>query len=279
MHSIDDAAVLNWFTGKALADAREGLALLHASIEHGSWLPKASRRVAATLCKANVVAKATKPFGKQLEALGGYDGDIMERGWAVRHAAQFGSFRYAQSINFAAVKTLANLRDGSVLLAIDTVERWAKDFAPVSAAIARLDVTKPVPTFTQLGVSPTVTRTLADLGVVGSIETLRVCPIKWEKRERVINGKVCYYSVGIMLWPAGTKHSASRHGNHGCFTHCEACGHAIRNSFNWVPLLIDNAQGVPHSMWVGRDCSKNLFGIDMQGELELGDLTGTQAVE
>lgn len=56
--------------------------------------------------------------------------------------------------------------------------------------------------------------------------------------------------------------SASRH-------QCQACGHAIKNVFNWVPLVVDSAAGVPHAMWVGKDCAQTLFGVTVKGELRL----------
>jgi hypothetical protein len=74
--------------------------------------------------------------------------------------------------------------------------------------------------------------------------------------------------VGRVVWPEGTEHACSRFAASGSQNQCHACGHAIRNAFNWVPLVVENAEGVPHALWVGRDCAENLFGIKATGELE-----------
>jgi len=67
-----------------------------------------------------------------------------------------------------------------------------------------------------------------------------------------------------LLWPKNTVFDRGR------FTQghqCQSCGHAIHNPYNWVPLLIDSQKGIPHALWVGRDCSASVFGVKVTGEV------------
>jgi hypothetical protein len=264
---INKASVLKWFTGKSLTNATLALEMLEASIEAGYWLPKASTKVRAALSKANVIAKLAKAT-PTLETIGRYglqENGMAVSGWEVRHNAWFGSFCNAQDVHYDAVME----RTDNVELrnVIATVKAWASDLAPVAAAIKKLDMTRPKPVFTTLGVSPTVTATLAHIGVVGSLETLRACPIETFEVERVNpkTGKKEIVTKLRLVFPEGCLHGSSRHHSD---TQCQACGHGISNPYNWVVLLIDDAQGRTHSLWVGRDCARNLFGIDVKGELE-----------
>lgn len=276
-------AILSWFTGKARTTASHALDLLEASVEAGAWVPRASVKVKAALTKPTVIIK----LGRSHEEILRQVRRPSESRWTgtgarLAHDMRFGLYRGVDKYDFSGLRSL--LSDAETLsqlqqipasaddaaTAIDAAERWGRDFAPLTAIIDRLDASRPVPVFTVLGVSPTVTRTLEDLGVVGSVDTLRVCPIDWQEVERVDpkTGKITYVRVGRLRWPPGTVHGASRHAHLGSFTWCEACRHAIRNPWNWVPLLVDK-DGVPHSLWTGRDCARNLFGIDVKGEVEL----------
>lgn len=261
--------ILSWFTGKAESNAAHALGLLAKSLEQGSWLPKASRYVAAKLSKANVASKFVQANRMNLESINSDRSMTNDGGWQVGHCMYFGQFQRIQAINWSAVESGCQNDDQRKALAYG--KKYAADFAGVAAAIERLDSTRPIPTFTSLGVSPTLTATLKSLGIDASIETLRVCPIEWVQVEKVDpkTGKKSYYKVGHMKWPEGTRHGLSRynwsrHDNE----QCQACGHAIRNPFNWVPLVVDNAKG-PLSLWVGRDCAFSLFGVDVKGEVEL----------
>jgi hypothetical protein len=80
-------------------------------------------------------------------------------------------------------------------------------------------------------------------------------------------GKVEYGWETIIHWPEPTVHQSSVHAYK--FSCCHACGHRIRNPYNWVPLYAKDKAGVAHSLWVGRDCAKSLFGIELSGDMVL----------
>lgn len=286
-------AVLAWFTGKALENASAALDMLAQSEAVGEWVPKASRTVRAALSKSNVAKKIAHKHRAGLEAIGNYQSPEGHRGWDVAFILNFGQFWGRRDVDFAAV--LAQAPNVDLKQAVLDCERFVRDFAPVAKLLNRLDATRPVPVITQLGASPTVTALLKSLGLDGTVaSTARVCPIEWvtvavrgkhtaecNEFRGAGNGpnipcinKRCpynlftYVKVANLLWPAGTVHGASRYDHNREHQQCQACGSAIKNAFNWVPLLIDNAEGVPHSLWVGRDCSKTLFGIKVTGDFE-----------
>jgi hypothetical protein len=150
----------------------------------------------------------------------------------------------------------------------DELEPFKAAFLELWAAMDALDRSCPKPVFTVLGVSPTITGSMQDLGAV----KIEICPIEYKRVEYVVAGKKNWRWVGRLLWPAGTMHGKSRYGcSHTGNRQCEACGHAIKNPFNWVPLIVWHKDGTPQALWTGRDCAESIFGIKMTGELEIED--------
>lgn len=271
---MNKTAILGWFTGKALEGAKAALEMLEASLAQGSWVKGASRKVPAALNKPTVAQKLARAHEKELERIGVPDDaseydqryrDVAHHGWSVAHCMTFGSFTNIQSVDFEALRKNAK---PALLPVVAKAEQYARDFAPVAAAIKKLDATKPVPVFTTMNASPTVSAELQRQGA----EKVEVCPMKFEEHSRLNpkTGKIEYFSVVLLLWPEGTQHGTSRYANGTAHNdQCHACGHAIRNAFNWVPLVLTTKDGAKKSLWVGRDCAETLFGVKMDGDLEL----------
>lgn len=279
--SVHEAA-LSWFTGKARSNAQDALLLLDRSVAQGYWVPGASRRLRGALNKSNVAIKYARHYERTISKLDDRStlGYSLGPAWRAVHEMSYGSFENAQGTDFAALRAAVAAPHNAVdnndagrelqLEVLAEMERYVKSFSTIAAEMAKLDATRPIPTFTSLGLSPTVTRTLTDLGLDGQPATVRVCPIRWDLVTHTApDGKVTYGYVGTLLWPEGTVHGASKY-NWTCNNaQCQACGHAIKNPFNWVPMLVDSASGVPHSLWVGRDCCEKLFGFKVTGDVEL----------
>lgn len=278
MIEIDRAAVLGWFTGKAREKASSALDAVEACLVQGYWVKGVSRRVRASLNKAGVASRLGRDNEGWLDRLGVPAGELAfdakyrelrEIGWNIRSYLCYNAYEalarvdFAKAINAITASGLNTTKDAEKVLVIESARRYAADFAPVAAALAQLDSTRPPPVVTELGASPTVTATLARLGAAKAT----ICQIKWEKVARA-DGKGWYY-VGTLLWPEGTVHGASRYNGTNQNDQCEACGHAIRNIYNWVPLVMDGPGQPPKSLWVGRDCAATLFGIKVEGEVEL----------
>lgn len=255
---------LRWFTGKKLEAATAAVEAVKASLDQGCWLPGWSRKARAALDKANVAAKIAKANERWMEH--DFDRPTHKRTFDIFMAMFFGCFcsgRALQKIDFDALKRACRAEERPV---IDQAAQYSKDFSAIVAAVNLLDATAPKPVFTTMNASPTISKNIQDLGAV----KVEVCPSRLERYEVVDKkGNVQYRWRVILLWPEGTVHGTSRYRGTLYNMQCEACGHAIKNRGNWVPLVLTSKDGTPKSLWVGRDCSKTLFGIDFTGDLEI----------
>lgn len=258
MTNLNHAAVLAFFTGKSLENATRALALLEESMAHGSWTKGSKVKVHAALSKSNLAAKVAKPFS---DLSFGFEYNDPRR-----KALQGVYFTLAHGRFDGAKLDVSSLESESAyadLLA--TFRAYVAAFAPVAAALAKLDASRPVPVITAIGASPTVTATLQSLEAV----KVDVCPMEFFQVERINakTKKVEFVTVVKLLWPEGTLHGSSRWQHQD--DQCEACGHRISNPYNWVPLVLNATDGTPKSLWVGRDCASTLFGVELTGDLEI----------
>lgn len=260
---------IEWFSGKERQNAEHAFDLLADCESSAEWLPGASRRVEAALSKLNVARKLYTKYGKQLDAIGDYNTPREKRGWEVAFLLQYGNWKRGRDIDFDAVR--AGAPNVEVLRAVDLARKLVEDFAPLIPLMDALNDTRPAPVFTSVGASPTITKLLTSLGLLLNISTIRMPPIEWRVVEKKYeDGRRYFAKVGTLQWPPGTAHNTSRYSlGTECNSLCHACGHAIKNAFNWVPIIIDDDVGVPHSLWVGRDCAESLFGIRVKGDVEL----------
>lgn len=269
----DFNSLQKWFTGKALANLQALLPALAQSEEQGYWVPGISRKVHAAITK---VSGATQKLGKQADAW--YNsacntatyGTVAYQAGRAWHSVGF-AFYFASSLDdvLPAVKLIEEFGESTAeqKVVLGKAREFVADLQPIRALVKKLDATRPVPVFTKLGLSPTVTATLTEQ------LKLNVATIRFPEFETTwIETEGKRIPVLKIIWPKGTIHGASRfaHGNQ-----CHACAHAIRNPYNWVPFVMDDAAGVPHSFWVGRDCAKNIFNVDVKGDAEYA--TGSQA--
>ncbi len=277
--------ILSFFSGVARTRASASLTHLETAIDRGYWLPEDKRRsIEASLNKVSTEVKNKARAMEQLVSLVfDYGHPLRNDAWRAHHNLFFGSFIGAQNVKYSAILAGVEVCYWDLRAHVEYVRDYAAAFAPVAAAIKALDAQIPPPVFTYLDVSRTITKTLEGLGFSEvSQPKVQLAPYHFEERQaptwdkstrdylRNAEGKILTHTVRIMItdWPAETKHGAGRFG-YGNFTHCESCGHAIQNVFNWVPLLITTADGQNYSLWVGRDCARSLFGIKVTGEVRL----------
>lgn len=195
-----------------------------------------------------------------------YFTDRHTSGHAFVFAMQYGQFMDAPELARLAPTLEPFCTNDAERAALATAAQWAVDFTPIAELIALLDATRPKPTVIMGTLSPTVVKNLGDtLGI--SFASIRMPEMKSEYRwiDVPMKGggtkRVRIVWVEI-LWPEGTRHNCSRfsRGSRAGNNQCEACGHAIKDPWNWLPLLADGPQG-PMSLWVGRDCARKLFGV------------------
>jgi hypothetical protein len=252
--AIDRAAVLRWFgAGRASQNAAHALDMIAKSAAAGYWLPKVSRPAHAALNKQAAAIK----IGRQY------------RDWKSPEYKIVGEMMYG---SYGAVdRTIADIKEHGAAADAEVVRQareWVAAMAPLAALIKALDARRPAPVV----VLGTLSRTVLDnLGRSLQVELDSVASperrLVWVKVPDPRNpGQTIEVAEIEILWPEGTRHSTSRFA-HGTAHNdqCHACGHAIRNGFNWVPLVATTPRG-PVSLWVGRDCAKKLFGCDVTGE-------------
>lgn len=261
---VDRAKVLMLFKGKAKANAAIALDALERSVAAGEWEPGQSRKVRAAMNKTNAVVSNLN----RIRERGGHGDANVDVIWEVAHCLGYGLFERAIGYWLEVGNDLTKnpLVYGELGLLFKV---YVEAMTPVAAAMLTLDNTRPKPTFTWLGTSPTVTATLTGLQAV----KVEVCPMHWEHHSRTnAKGDLVHYSVAVLDWPEGTKHDTSPHSHSGnalIGQPCHACGHSIRNPFNWCPLVLWSKDGTPRSMYVGRDCAHTLFGVKLNGEMEI----------
>lgn len=271
------AAVLEGFSGVSENKVTAALVVLETACKRGHWLPEdKARSVRAALNKSNEVARLVRKFKLKWEDYRDNEGlqEMNYAAYGVEHVAKQGTAEIDR-LEAEALKA-----DAKYHHAARFVFAVARAMAPVVEALDALDATRPPPRISPMGaVNPSHRAVLADLGFKFDGERaedgyIEVCPseIVWIE-ETDTDGKKFRRAVVRLLWPEGTHHGGSRHHDRlhdGRACACEACGHPIRNPYNWVPFVVRaSARATPWSLWVGRDCAKRLFQVEVDGELEI----------
>jgi hypothetical protein len=179
---------------------------------------------------------------------------------------EFGHFELAPALVVLADRLAPHARSDAERAALARARQWAVDFVPVAQIFERLDATRPRPSYVFGEISEAVRQNVQD--VMGlQFATVRSPDVEWRKVQLLTKeGQIAWTWVGMVLWPPGTRHGTSRFNVSAAgASQCQACGHAIRDGGNWVPLVLDGPGG-PASLWVGRDCARHLFGCRVTGE-------------
>lgn len=267
--------IRKWFSGASLNNLDGALYLLQESEKQGSWVKGASRRVVAALGNANLAQKV----GREVRHCFHYNEnrDLNDAHHTIEMGLCYGG-KYLEGVGAACAKLNTTSLDFGQRNIVDQAERMAADFAPVIALVKLLDRSRPARKVIFATLSPTVVKTFSDLGLSNiNLASIREPEIKWEWVEGVnADGRTIRYMVGTILWPEGTKHHCSKFsaGSKTGNRQCQACGHAIKNPYNWVPVLVDDIAGTPYSLWIGRDCAKNLFGATVEGDAQYKNTEG-----
>jgi hypothetical protein len=253
-----------WFSGKALAILRSYVLPTLAQAESDGYWPKgASRKVKAALNKQTVAIKYVR---ENRALIVGISEDRTRShpevsGWGIVHAMEFGQFAKADAVFDLINRLVPYTQSNEEKAALGTALEWASGFSEIARLVELLDSTRPKPVVVMGTLSPTVVANLNQaMGI--DMRTISSPPIKWT--WQIINGQ--RVAVGHIVWPEGTRHGQSRFAagtDHN--SQCHACGHAIKDGFNWVPIVATTS-GKPVSLWVGRDCARKLFSCEVTGD-------------
>ena len=151
----------------------------------------------------------------------------------------------------------------------EEVKAWFKLLDQKKKAQLFLDEARPKPIFTEINLSRRVTTTLTEMNLDIDISTIRYPELKrfsymkpmFNRNGEFVKEVKAYYYVPV--WPKGIIHDQSRFAtsltNKGC--NCDACGRFIPSA-QFVPLMAkDKNLGKMISLWVGRDCAGDIFGV------------------
>lgn len=276
-------SILEWFSGKA----RDTIVnfTIPAIVESeglGYWKKGVSRSVHASLNKQNVAAKFSRSLDEQFGEADQWSQGRKRLGY--KHPLYdgasdmlYGSFGRAAKHLTSEAKAKRDAHGDFILTskagavsANQAIERWAQAFSPVQDLLALLDSRRPKPVIVMKTLSPTVAKNIGDhIGI--DVATIQSPPMHGEWIEFMYKGKkVTVYEI-VIDWPAGTQHNKSRFLHSASNDLCQACGHAIKNPFNWVPILAysslaEQTEKIPYALWVGRDCAEKLFGCEIEGD-------------
>lgn len=272
-------AILSWFKGKAQENAGVALGLLIDSEKQGFWLKGASRKVKAALTKANVADKWARSARAWYDLLAHDRGDYGTVAYEQMKIERDAWFKIYMGLHhgsrvcdvLTACTTLRGMKlDSGKDVIVSKAWTFACDMMPAIELMALLDSRRPARVVVFKTLSATVLTTFANLGMTGmDLTTVREPEIRWEWVDQIAkDGTKFQVRVGTIVWPAGTRFNCSKFsmGSKTGNRQCHACGHAIKNPYNWVPVLVDDTAGVPHALFIGKDCAHNLFDADVEGD-------------
>jgi len=272
-----------WFTGKALDLIQDEIRpLLVEAYDQGFWPKGASRKVVAALNKQTIAAKFARKNERDWNAnreddslLEGLLSDVGDdrihhysskiRAYPLLHAMLYGQVSQAILLRDLPAKLREFTRNEAETAALETAATWVQDFLPVARLIEQLDATRPIPTYVFTTLSPTVVKNVGvEMGIELTTFRFPEITVTWVEQVITVDGRerTIRRPVARILWPEGTRHNVSRFssGSRAGHEQCHACGHAIKNPFNWAPLVAETGAG-PVSLWVGRDCAQKFFGV------------------
>lgn len=271
--------------GARLAKFNASVAIIQESLAQGSWITRGSiksqsgfyqglakiRRESHTGRDLDLnwycVAAVSSPieYGGAPHLMTPHDAKD-KKAWDAMTLAE----KQAQGIKaLRAAGGLAKVSDEvlSAWLALTTQVRAVRDF---------LDAARPAPKVTAIGLSPKVTATLKEMNLDLDLPSIK--PAKIEPRQRdawffkkdtgesyrkkLKDGSWEQETYYVVVWTDGIVHYQSRFGGTG---NCEACNKNIPSK-KFVPVeAFDKKSNKLISLWLGCDCSRNIFGIQDVG--------------
>lgn len=264
---------------------QDGLAVLHASLEQGSWTPRGSTKVSAAtsqgLCRVRrqyVYLNREEASAEVLRARDVLDG--------VEWALQYGQLRNPVVMGAVTLQEIQQALDtlndcekekwlkvGRKLVTAELTFSWIRLLYAIALAVRELDRARPVPAVTAINLSPRVTATLTECGLDLDLSSIKPAKIDFYKRflfnedgspklDRF--GEHDFEKVYFVAWSEGIAHQRSRFNwnqGKGQYLQCHACGKGIPSCM-FVPFEAwDKKSQLKISMWLGTDCATNMFGI------------------
>jgi hypothetical protein len=277
-----------WYSGKALTVIQTYvLPTLRQAEVDGEWKKGDSRKIRAALNKQTVAIRFARKNGRDHNDRGADNSGLLDdvqstrgilahesklRGWRLTFYMAYGQFENARAAQVLAGQLAQYCVNDAERAALATAAGWADDFVAVADLVVLLDSRRPKPVI----VCKSLSRLQLDnvgRAMAVDLNNVKPCPmvIVYVTMTNPKTGTTYQIAQPEMHWPEGTRHGTSKFsgGSKAGNQQCESCGHAIKNPFNWVPLLGETPTG-PISIWVGRDCAHSLFECEVSGEADYG---------
>lgn len=263
----------------------DGIAVLKASLDQGSWTPRGSLKVSAAtsqgLCRVRwpfEYLNREKATPAEVRAHDVRDG--------VEWALTYGRLRRPALMAEVTVPEIQTVLDaaaakeivpkiGRKLVTAEQIHLWVRLLYMIEVATLGLDRSRPAPVITAIGLSPRVTSTFTECGLDLDLPSIKLAEIAFHKRflfeadgspklDRL--GEHDYELIPYVKWSDGIAHDKSRFSwrntkSRGQYLQCHACGKGIPSCM-FVPIEAwDKRSQLKVSLWLGVDCASNIFGI------------------
>lgn len=252
--------------GKKLEKFNESVQVINDSLAKGGWVPRGSVKALSGFYQGCGIRWSTKHestvehrqnFELQMALSYGHDTDDL--GNAIDRL-------------YAAIST----KTGKAVVTEKKfprsfVEAWIQLSREKSLAFEFLNVCRPLPVVTEIGLSPRVTATLTEMNLEVDLPSIKLAKIDSRmvpgfKRDGTPlldrRGNRMMVPEYFVAWTPGTAMGMSRF---SCGCRCEACGKSIPSG-RFVPIEADDKKSGQHiGLWVGQDCASNIFGVKDAG--------------
>lgn len=273
--------------GARLAKFNASVAILNESLAQGGWKSRGS-------------VKANSGFYQGLLGYVRFNQDYKSKNKKAQEGASSLMFclSWGKSFDGDLAKAIPALRAGiehdwrtgkpkEYKASDEVIQAWVELCAEKDTAYELLDAARPLPRITAIGLSPKVTKTLQECNLDLDLPSIQMAKIEarkrpaftWTKKKvempdrwgrmrmKEVNdklvpwfdkdGKRVMETYYVVVWSKGIVHGQSRFAGGGC----HACGKHIPSG-RFVPIEAkDKKSGNLISMWIGCDCSANIFGI------------------
>jgi hypothetical protein len=254
----DIETIAGFFNGSRRTAFIESIAVIRESVEQGTWVGRGHQRAAKGIKDIATHKALTQPND--------YSDPRHRSLFACYMAASYGSLPRQADLDAA---TDADLAAIAPKVPVHVTRAWLRLLVALREVYADLDGSRSMPVYTEIGLSPKVSKTLQDAALDLDLTTRRMCPLGWrwvDKDDGLGNivmgpdGKPLQVKFYFPDWPVGTVFGASRF----AYCDCEACGKSIPSKLV-VPILVSDRAGRPLGFWFGRDCARNILGIKDAG--------------
>lgn len=253
--------------GAKLAKLQASIAVLQESIAQGGWVSRGSAKARSGFYQGFIKTRYEQQYWSKTGVERSKEQELIDREasdleFCLNYGHAFtGDFKVA----IKALKTQNTFK-----VSDEVIQAWVGLCVEYNEASKILDLLRPVPQITPIGLSPKVTATLKEINLDLDINSIRPAKIDFklvQSYDEKGQPKFDRYGLPVLepeyfvAWSEGILHRQSRFSHCGC----HACGKHIPSG-RVVPVEVkDQKSGNLVSLWLGEDCSAKIFGIKAVG--------------